>query len=188
MNDKCCPVCGGQIQKHIIKKIIGNKEVNLINYVCLECKEEGDFFNEDNNKIELALKNNQELEIIKIIKTFEKERKNIAGIERALHIPQETFSKWRDGISKPELTSFALLKLIQVFPFLLNIADVHYDLEKSNQVIIDYVCKLLKHSEIDKLDIVYSSEEEKGLATLFFHSNKQKTNISENNYARQLDN
>ncbi|CEM60473.1 hypothetical protein DWQ65_07430 [Treponema phagedenis] len=147
MNKKQCPVCGGNLLRSIEKKEFDGVKISLVNYVCQDCESEGDFFNENDEQLKKAIQDKQQKEVQDVLLYFEREKKNFAGIERALNIPQRTFSKWKTGKTKPSATAVALLKLLRLFPFLIDIADNKYDEELANRYALEHAHNLLQHSK-----------------------------------------
>lgn len=175
MNKKQCPVCGGvNLERSFVKKTISDNEISLVNYVCHDCGEEGDFFNENDIKISKVLVQKHLEESLEILSRLEQQKRNFAGIERALNIPQRTFSKWKNKKTKPSAPAIALLKFLDIFPWLVDIADNKFDKIAAENILLKYVCDLVKKPGIDTHIIYYNDESQKGIAVSFFHTNKSR--------------
>ncbi|MGP1602419.1 hypothetical protein [Treponema sp.] len=175
MNKKQCPVCGGvNLERSFVKKTIGGNEISLVNYVCHDCGEEGDFFNENDKKISGAFVQKHLDESLEILSRLEQQKRNFAGIERALNIPQRTFSKWKNKKTKPSAPAIALLKFLDIFPWLVDIADNKFDKIAADNILLKYACNLIKKPGIDAR-IYYNDESQRGIAVSFFHTTKPGT-------------
>ncbi|WP_428768458.1 hypothetical protein V1L52_07630 [Treponema sp. HNW] len=171
MTKKQCPVCGGvHLKCSFVKKAIGDNEFSLVNYVCDDCGEEGDFFNENDKELSKALVQKHLEESLEILSRLERQKRNFAGIERALNIPQRTFSKWKNKKTKPSAPAIALLKFLDVFPWLIDVADNKFDKIAADNILLKHVCSLVKKPGIDRRIIYYNDESQKGIAVSFFHT------------------
>lgn len=175
MNKKQCPVCGGvNLKRSFVKKTIGDKEISLVNYVCHDCGEEGDFFNENDVKISKALTQKHLEESLEILSRLERQKRNFAGIERALNIPQRTFSKWKNKKTKPSAPAIALLKFLDIFPWLIDVADNKFNKNAAYNIVLNYAGNLIRKPSVDAFNMYYDNETQKGIAISFFHTNKSR--------------
>lgn len=147
MENKKCPICDKALYKIISEEIIFEKKINFISYRCENCKEEFDFGDND-SEINKAFKEKNRKDAIKILDKFEKEKKNFAGIERALSLPQRTLYKWKNGKTKTSASGVALLKMIDLFPWLIDIAEENYDREIANDILFNYVNTVSNYTKI----------------------------------------
>jgi len=72
--------------------------------------------------------------VLNIIDYLSENQKSIAGIERALGLPQRTIAKWKNGTSSPSSAAVALFKFIKVFPWLLDVADNDFCYEEGQRI------------------------------------------------------
>lgn len=175
MNKELCPVCGGNLKRSSFEKMIGGTKVSLVNYICQDCGEEGDFFNENDTKIKKAVQRAQVQETQNILSLFEQQKRSFAGIERALSLPQRTLSKWKTGKTTPSASAVALLKFINLFPVLIDIADHQFDKEYAQSAFFQYINNLFSTIKIDESFIGYSTAHDFGLAFAVFHKTKALT-------------
>ena len=169
MNKELCPVCGGKLKRSSFEKLIGDTKVSLVNYICQDCGEEGDFFNENDIKVEKAVQKAQIQETKKILCIFEQQKRSFAGIERALSLPQRTLSKWKTGQTSPSASAVALLKFLNLFPWLIDIADHQFDTKYAHGVLFQYVNDAFSTIKIDQSFVGYNDKHDIGLAVAVFH-------------------
>lgn len=139
MKARICPICGmGElIQKEQKKAIEVNgikKEIDTVIYHCPICNEEGDFFGENDKAIHDALITVQNDVAVSILEGFSSEGKNFASIERALGLPQRTLGKWKSRSSVPSAAGVALLKFINIYPWLLEVADSKFEKKAASNI------------------------------------------------------
>lgn len=139
INNIICPACGS----HEIIKIETNdfikeaysdgESIQLINYTCGDCHSEGDFFNENEEKINRAIVRQNKNAISNILNDFIEQKITLSSIERVLGLPQRTLIKWKNGNNYPSAAGITLLKMIRTFPWLLEVAENQYDYNISQQ-------------------------------------------------------
>lgn len=153
MNTKTCPACGSDdIQSnknyHVIKSDIFLNEaitVEVVEDECLLCGAEGDF--ESKNELELkASIDLRKKQVVKnIINALTDAGHNLAGIERALSLPQRTLSKWKNDDNSASAAGVTLLKFITFFPWLIEVAENGFDYAKAQETCahasVNYLCK-----------------------------------------------
>ena len=131
MTEKKCPVCGSnEIYLNIKKRKItdpfgGEREINVNVYSCKICGTVGDFFNENDRIISNAISFLNDKSVKNIIDFLTNSGFKLAAVEKALGLSQRTLTKWKIGATKPSSSSVALLKLIKLFPWLLDVATVN---------------------------------------------------------------
>ena len=178
MNKKQCPVCGGVNLKHnFVKKTIGDNEISLVNYVCHDCGEEGDFFNENDVKISKALMQKHLEESLEILSRLEQQKRNFAGIERALNIPQRTFSKWKNKKTKPSAPAIALLRFLDIFPWLIDVADNKFDKNIAKRLVMRHILNLPRYIAGDfilrDVSVDYDRDDQEIIAKALLKQNKK---------------
>lgn len=156
MTNLMCPACGNtNLTKKTQKKIIvepfgGSKEIEIVSYLCPICETEGDFDNENENILNQGLDSLKKKAVENILDDFIENHYNLASIERALEIPQRTLSRWRKGTTKPSAAGNALLKMLRLFPWLLEVAEQKYDYSSAQRIHIgDAFSQVLKHMTFD---------------------------------------
>jgi YgiT-type zinc finger domain-containing protein len=140
MNKKLCPICGnGSLIKKTDTRVFtdstGEKvEIDVPNYYCENCESYGDFFKENSLIISKALKELDAKAIKKVLAEIvsSNDKIKMSRIERALGLSQRTLTKWKIGATKPNSSSVALFKLINLFPFLIDVAENDYTKEAAN--------------------------------------------------------
>ncbi|HPG35302.1 MAG TPA: hypothetical protein PLG63_03115 [bacterium] len=143
MTEKKCPVCGSnEIYLNIKKRKItdpfgGEREINVNVYSCKICGTVGDFFNENDRIISNAISFLNDKSVKNIIDFLTNSGFKLAAVEKALGLSQRTLTKWKIGATKPSSSSVALLKLIKLFPWLLDVADSKYDETVATRIFIE---------------------------------------------------
>jgi hypothetical protein len=159
MSDKICPVCGSaKIEKTVSKELMQEDLgaeilIDKITYKCLDCESEGDFFHENDEVIERALAALQKQFVISLLDELSGQHISFAAIERALGLPQRTLTKWKNGISTPTAAGIALLKIIKLFPWIIDVAENKYNYEYAQRLFLN----MAFHTMVDKIPFVESS-------------------------------
>ncbi|MCI5218584.1 MAG: hypothetical protein D3914_05195 [Candidatus Electrothrix sp. LOE2] len=139
MSEKICPVCGlGQLEERSVARVIresfgGSSTVSIKNYYCGICESDGDFFDENEKVIENEVEALKKNAIKNILNDFSRNNISMAAIERALRLPQRTLTKWKKGAIRPSASGMALMKLLRLFPWLLEVADHDFDYDEAQK-------------------------------------------------------
>ena len=139
---KLCPLCGSESLEYITTKNtvqgdLGNELViDEIHIKCMECGNEGDFFNENEDKLNKALTKLNETCVNEVLEFFNDKNISYAGIERAVGLPQRTLTKWKNGISTPTAAGVALLKYLRTFPWLIEVAENKFDYNIAQKIFL----------------------------------------------------
>jgi len=140
MKKRLCPICGEgtlvkEFEKRVFKDSSGEQvEVSVPNDYCESCESSGDFFKENRSIISKALKELNAKSIKRILAEIvsSNDKIKMSRIERAFGLSQRTLTKWKIGATKPNSSSVALFKLINLFPFLIDVAENNYTKEAAN--------------------------------------------------------
>lgn len=133
MNNKICPACGSsnisfKKEIQVLKDNYGGeKEIEVGIYSCADCQTSGDFFNENEEAINKGLELLRTQSIRKVVDALTEKDFSMSSIERALGLPQRTLTKWKNGAANPSASGVALLKFVDIFPWLLDVADNKFD-------------------------------------------------------------
>jgi DNA-binding transcriptional regulator YiaG len=159
MSNNICPVCGSKDIKRIInleaisEPFGGHKNIDIVEVKCNTCESTGDFFNENENIIDEAIRELKQNSIINILNDFSNNKISMSAVERALDLPQRTFAKWKNGNSSPTATGVALMRFIRLFPWLLDVAENKFDYDSAQKIHINAaVQKLLSVVDFHKDD------------------------------------
>jgi len=98
---------------------------------------EGDFFNENEEITEKALSKLNEIYVKEIIEYFNEKNISLAGIERAVGLPQRTLTKWKNNFSSPSAAGVALLKYLRTFPWLLEVAEQKFNYDIAQKIFLE---------------------------------------------------
>lgn len=135
-----CPLCGSdQIsekinEENIYEPFAGYKIVKLTYHSCGLCGTEGDFTDNNDQIIQEAIEGLKEEAVRNILHYFQESNINLAGMERALDLPQRTLTKWKNGHIKPSASGTTLLKFIRLFPWLLAVAEKKFDFDQAQKI------------------------------------------------------
>lgn len=151
-----CVVCGSddtytEYEKAILYSDFGDEQEN-VEYrcdTCNRCKESGDMSGKKENdnitiKVIDRLHRKSFLNIIKDLGDIEPT--SFASIERVLHIPQKTISRWVESSETPPIELIQLLKFVSEFPWMLDVAGHRHNKNMTKKIFVNQL-KL----EIDKV-------------------------------------
>lgn len=126
-----CPACGSDA---LIKKTRDIKiplefgrdvTVEESIYVCQVCGTDGDFADENDKKIEHALEFAKRKFTEQILDNLVGKGISMAYFERAMGLPTRTLARWKQG--NISASGFALIKTIETYPWLLEVADERFE-------------------------------------------------------------
>ena len=164
-NKKICPACGSE-NIYETKKTInikepfaGEEKIEITKNICHTCKSQGDFFDQNEDKIENTIKDLKQKSVENILKYFIKNKRSLTSIERSLEIPFRTLAKWKNKITKTSAAGIALLRFIRLFPWLLDVAENKYDPQKAENIMVNN--SIVKLSKITGNKKATDVEEEK---------------------------
>ena len=144
MTKKICPACGTEdiIERktpHLINEAFGGgREIDIVEDRCKVCGTVGDFFSQNDALISEAIDQCKSLAVKNILQDFlDRAATSMSSMERALELPQRTLTKWKNGQTKPSAAGRALLKMLRIFPWLLDVAENKFDYEKGQRIHIN---------------------------------------------------
>jgi len=132
MTNNICPACGsGHIIKSEEKKLISlpysdEEYITIVNYKCNTCLTEGDFFGENDEKINVVIIRQRKRAVINILNYFVEAGVSLSTMERILDLPQRTLTVWMEGDLIPA-AGVTLLRMIRTVPELLEVAENKYE-------------------------------------------------------------
>ena len=154
MNDiiKKCPVCGStkitiKRQTESLKNIFSNKDTKYDTeyFYCEECKEESaphEIEERNDLAMQIARKELTALSIVSIIGELEDKDYNLSQLERALELPQRTFTRWKHK-QDISASAFTLLKVIKTFPWIIKVAENKFEPNYANATMISEAARCL---------------------------------------------
>jgi transposase-like protein len=149
-----CPICGSNnLQKNLLNEFIKGdlgKEAAFdnVNYKCMECGTEGDFFDESSGSRIHALEKLKKEYVSSTLDYFIDNKISFSSIERVLDLPQRTLTKWKNNVAQPTSAGIALLKFIRLFPWLLEVAENKYDYNTAQKIFIQTAVNKMLHNVI----------------------------------------
>lgn len=129
--NKTCPFCGGadlskETREQVIPLEFGRDiTIEATVYVCPDCGMEGDFFDDNEHKIESVLEEAQKKFAAMIIDGLADKNISMAYFERAMSLPIRTLARWKRG--EVTASASALLKTINTYPWILEVAEKRFE-------------------------------------------------------------
>ncbi|OGD16935.1 hypothetical protein A2V47_05930 [Candidatus Atribacteria bacterium RBG_19FT_COMBO_35_14] len=161
MNKQRCPACGSvdiidEKKSILIKEPFGGQDnIEIHENICSTCGSRGDFFNQNETLIDETIKKLKQKSIESILNDFVDSKMSMSSIERALEIPQRTLTKWKNRTTAPSSSGVALVRLIKLFPWLLEVAENKYDYNEAQKIHINAaIQKLLPEIDFLKEDFI----------------------------------
>lgn len=131
-----CPACGSDSiettkKKHMIPIVYGNPAVfDEVLEKCLVCEESGDFTGANDELIDKAIEVAKKQSVINMLQALSHNGIKMSYMERALELPTRTIARWKGG--ELSAATLALLRIIRTFPWILEVADAHFDQSMAN--------------------------------------------------------
>src|SRR3989339_135874 len=127
-----CPACDGtslRREERMEKLPVPygpDAETKQYVYVCETCGFDIDDSDVNDVTTEKALEISRKESIIRMLNELESLGNSLAGMERALDLPQRTISRWK---ASNEVSSggLALLRIIRTYPWIIDVADHRYE-------------------------------------------------------------
>lgn len=142
MKDIECPVCGSynitisyneDIAQAAFGTVVPFKEKVIKCNACVST------FSDDNiseNPYSKALEQSKKESIGLILGSLLEMGYTLASMERALELPQRTMSQWKSGRDL-SAAGIALLRIINTYPWIIEVADAKYDERYSIKILVD---------------------------------------------------
>ncbi len=149
---KTCPACGSENIKeyksshHVNEAFGGGNDIAIIEDTCQNCETTGDFFSQNDVLISEAIDHLKSLAARNILQDFANNSISMSSMERALGLPQRTLTKWKNGQTKPSSAGLALLKMLRIFPWLLDVAEQKFDYQSGQHIFMqEAMSKFVRH-------------------------------------------
>lgn len=167
-----CELCDSENTELVAEKrdvdipFVGEMEIESYHVHCNNCGYE--FYPEDQE--EKYVKDLAKLagdSVPSLINSLvEKTQYNLSGIERAMDLPQRTLTKWKNHQQTPSSAGIALLRALNTYPHIVDIAARNYD---SNAIMafscnFNYMASTSKQMEIKGLGITFTEEKTESLS------------------------
>lgn len=185
MKKKSCPVCGSKEislkkKKKVIKDRLGGEETVSVNiYSCPVCGTTGDLFKENVQVIRKAFLSLNEKAAKNSIDFLIKQGHSLSFIERVLGLSQRTLTKWKIGATKPSAPGVTLLRFLEIFPKLLDVAENNFDKDIAKMILLEEVAN--QAVEYDEIFTAASKDE-------FFLYIKKSVKVNKNKSSNCFDN
>lgn len=141
-----CPLCSGKLMIKTEKQNFEYGETSIETSLyfgeCPNCGEKINIPSKNNKIITKAFSTSRINESVRILEEMNK-RMSFSNIERALRLPQRTLSKWKNGDVKPSAAVSVLLEFLNLFPWLINVADSNFDKKIGYSIAFDNLCSEL---------------------------------------------
>jgi len=168
-----CPACGSDSiettkKKHMIPIVYGNPAVfDEVLEKCLVCEESGDFTGANDELIDKAIEVAKKQSVIDMLDALSQNGIKMAYMERALELPTRTIARWKGG--EVSAATLALLRIIRTFPWILEVADAHFDLSVANyRLVVEAGHVILKQPHPDQIQMHFANEKVKFSAHITF--------------------
>jgi hypothetical protein len=142
-----CPACGSDNVEITEKSVwlyesLGpRKSVKIVENKCTVCGTTGDFNNQNEILFKEAFSELKTETAVSILEHFQDNKFNLSSLERALELPQRTFAKWKNRSVNPSATGVVLLKYLKTFPWLIEVADKHFDQNAADKILLENAFK-----------------------------------------------
>ncbi|MFZ2171935.1 MAG: hypothetical protein WAW61_20125 [Methylococcaceae bacterium] len=142
-----CPACGSDSiettkKKHMIPIVYGNPAVfDEVLERCLVCEESGDFSGANDELIDKAIEVAKKQSVIDMLDALSHKNIKMSYMERALELPTRTIARWKGG--ELSAATLALLRIIRTFPWILEVADAHFDQSIANYRLVEEAAHVL---------------------------------------------
>ncbi len=144
MENRKCSYCGNEdvsIEERIIimsEPFGGTDTVKIKEIVCKACSFTED--DDDNDVIVLkALASLKRSSMVNILTSLNSEGYTNASMERALELPSRTLARWKNEHSiSASSAGIALMRIIRSFPWILEVAENHFDQEKAQHIFLTH--------------------------------------------------
>lgn len=134
-----CEICGSEkvIQKVTSKEycVPYGKSVPVSKTIneCAECGSRIDSTNDD--KIENAITLSTKESVKNILGYLKSAGYSLSHIERGLELPQRTLSRWKSSLDTSAI-GIALLRIIRTYPWIIDVAENHFESDCANFLLI----------------------------------------------------
>lgn len=139
-----CPLCSGKMticeDSQKFKYGESFSKTKLLYGLCSKCKEKINIPSKNQKLIKNAINNARVNDTIRALELINK-RECFSDVERALKLPQRTLSKWKNREIEPSSAASALIEFINLFPWLIEIANTNFDKKLSNTIAIDSIIR-----------------------------------------------
>lgn len=139
MKINTCPICESENTLEQIKvpynvKIgEGDSSQEIITYRCSNCGFEGDLDSDNEKIIKKTVSLARQDCVSKILDDFDKDFQ-FTDIERAFSLPPRTLSKWKNKSKAPSASATALIRLLNVFPWLIYVGMSNFDVKLAHRI------------------------------------------------------
>lgn len=143
-----CPACGSDAllknTKEVKIPLEFGRDISVEEtiYVCQVCGTDGDFADENDKKIEHALEFAKKQSAEKILENLVGKGISMAYFERVMGLPARTLARWKQG--NISASGFALIKTIETYPWLLEVADERFDRRFAVKILINKAAEALQ--------------------------------------------
>ena len=158
-----CPMCGASGNDLLVNELSETKQLDFFQAIAVVykqevCKECG-FVGEHENSYEEAYLSSKKVSDQFIVKKLiDNNRQNgikDAYFERGFSLPSRTLYRWKSGTDVPNAAAISLMKLVNTYDWLLDVADNGYNPEFAKQIL-----------KVKAVEDMKKDREELGVATI----------------------
>lgn len=163
MEKVICSYCGKDtvsIKDHeieISEPYAESSTVKIQERVCSHCG-----FSEDDGSNDLVIQKElaalKRVSMVNVLDELNAMGHTTASMERALGLPARTIARWKNEQSmSPSAAALALMRMIRTFPWLLAVADMHFEGEAARNILLQHAAKELVDIHSEHPDVVVTS-------------------------------
>ncbi|SNX59755.1 hypothetical protein SAMN06296273_1189 [Nitrosomonas ureae] len=145
-----CPACGSDsIETTNIKQMLpivyGDPAIlDEVLDKCLVCGESGDFSGLNDQRITETIDIAKKKSVNDMLHYLSERGLKMTYVERALELPARTIARWKGG--ELSAATLALLRIIRTYPWLIEVADSHFDPSVANGKLLEEAGNAIKNA------------------------------------------
>lgn len=163
MEKVICSYCGKDTvsikdrEIEISEPYVESSTVKIQERVCSHCG-----FSEDDGNNDLVIQKElaalKRASMVKVLDELNAMGHTTASMERALGLPARTIARWKNERSmSPSAAALALMRMIRTFPWLLAVADMHFEGEAARNILLQHAAKELVDIRSEHPEVVVTS-------------------------------
>ena len=163
MEKVICSYCGKDavsIEEHeieISEPYAESSTIKIQERVCSHCG-----FVEDDGSNDLMIQKElsmlKRISMVNVLDELNAMGHTTASMERALGLPARTIARWKNERSiSPSAAALALMRIIRTYPWLLAVADMHFDHVAARNIFLQHAAKELVHISSEHPEVEVTS-------------------------------
>ncbi len=179
-NNVICPACGSKnMERHEVDSkdcvTLGSEfTYKEIYYLCKECSDEFDIFNESEKNFRDAEQKAHKLFAAQAIEYLANTGISMALFERVFELPTRTLTRWKEG--NLSASALSLLRLLITYPWMTKVAEKKYASDFANYELVHAATNTLVRHATNLHYGIKIEIEQKFSGTTVFKINTDATN------------